>query len=131
MPLPLSLTEEKVCFPGEIEIFLWNRINGHDTFFDFQKRTDVLFMYKEIRDRLRGADNILEIGSLHGASAAFLHQLFEPTHLVPVDLSGPKPVLEGYRSDHAMSVIQPYYGVNQGDSLRLRTIIENSMHRST
>jgi cephalosporin hydroxylase len=135
MPNPLSLTQEKVSFPGGVDIFLWQIIDGHDNFYDFENRADLLFMqkskdmvstYQNVKENIGQSANILEIGTLHGASAAFLHQLFEPNCLVTIDLHGPKPVLEKYKSEHAPDIIRPYYGVDQSDSAQIRTIIESN-----
>ncbi|HEY1977151.1 MAG TPA: class I SAM-dependent methyltransferase [Candidatus Baltobacteraceae bacterium] len=128
-----SLTDDLVGF-GELEIRLWRVEGGHDNFFDFAERRDVLFMQKgrsmvEAYGRLASiagnVRNMLEVGVLHGASSAFFHQLFQPSRLVCVDLFGPKPVLEGYKNRYAPDVIKPHLGIDQSDTKRMQQIIES------
>lgn len=129
----IYLTDEFVRF-GSIELALWHPTPEHDNFYDYvgdpaprfmQKDRHLVDYYIKMRERIGQAENLLEIGVLHGASSIFLHQLFEPTRMVCIDESGPKPTLEAYRNEGHLDAIRPRYGIDQADRKAISAILDS------
>jgi len=69
--------------------------------------------------------NIIELGIAQGGSTALLAQLAQPAKLVAIEKElAAVAALESYISSHDLeSVVKPYYGVDQADTVALDRIV--------
>jgi SAM-dependent methyltransferase len=72
--------------------------------------------------------SVLEFGVFQGGSTAFLAAFAKPERLVAIELDpDPAVALEEWVTDRRLgSVVETHYGVDQGDSLTVRDIVETA-----
>ena len=78
--------------------------------------------------RDRSGRSIVEVGSYDGASSAFFAEIAHPTRLITIDRR-PEPtaaLTEFIARRDLGAVVTPYNGVDQGDTTRLREILDEA-----
>jgi predicted O-methyltransferase YrrM len=78
---------------------------------------------------LEGVDarNVVEVGVKHGGSAIFFWNLLTPDKLCCIELSSAADQLTAYIKQQGLTDrLTAHYGIDQGDKLRLREILDGS-----
>jgi len=72
---------------------------------------------------------MVEVGMYDGASMALTAELARPNNLIGIDLrASGSPALDEFISTHALEAeLHPYYGVDQADTGKLRTIVRDEL----
>lgn len=97
-------------------------------FMPVAKDREQIERYLRLRDEFH-PDVIVELGIQQGGSTALLHALFQPLHLLAIELaSDPAPALSNYIQALELElVIRPHYGVNQADRAGVASIMATEL----
>jgi hypothetical protein len=92
------------------------------------KRPDLVRKYVALVGDL-APRRIVELGIWQGGSTALLAALTRPECLVAVELRDQRiEALDAFLADHdLMDAVHPFYGVDQGNSARLREILDGTL----
>lgn len=89
------------------------------------KLPEMVAPYDTLIEQLR-PERIVELGIRRGGSTALINQLAAPEKLVAVELAGSAPDLDTYIASKELGArVRPYYGVDQADRARLRSIVSS------
>ncbi|MFZ6002782.1 MAG: class I SAM-dependent methyltransferase [Actinomycetota bacterium] len=96
--------------------------------FLLRKPASLVELYLELAARFQQA-NIVELGIAAGGSTALISLVARPRKLISCELS-PEPVgaLASFIEAHdLLSIVKPYYGVDQADAARLASIVDSEL----
>lgn len=93
--------------------------------FILPKTSEMVSAYRELGQRA-SIQSVVDLGIFKGGSAVLFHLLFRPRKLLAVDISTKRvAALDAYIQEHgAAESLKAYYGVDQADTPRLQSLIE-------
>jgi predicted O-methyltransferase YrrM len=96
--------------------------------FVLPKTPEMVSAYRELGEKT-SIQNVMDLGIFKGGSAVLFHLLYRPRKLLAVDISTKRvSALDAYIQEHgAGDSLKAYYGVDQSDGLRLRSLIEEPL----